>query len=96
MAPEKIIYMDHSATTATDPDVVTAMLPWYSKQYGNPSSLYRLAQESKSVIDETRGKVATAIGAKNEEIFFTSGGTESDNWALIGVAYANRKKGTIS
>ena len=93
MAPEKIIYMDHSATTATDPEVVTAMLPWYSQQYGNPSSLYRLAQESKSAIDEARGKVATAIGAKAEEIFFTSGGTESDNWALIGVGYANRKKG---
>jgi len=85
--------MDHSATTATDPEVVTAMLPWYSQQYGNPSSLYRLAQESKSAIDEARGKVATAIGAKAEEIFFTSGGTESDNWALIGVGYANRKKG---
>lgn len=85
--------MDHSATTATDPAVVEAMLPWFSRQYGNPSSLYHLARESRAAIEEARGKVAKAIGAKPEEIYFTSGGTESDNWALKGTAFALRKKG---
>ncbi|KAF5084445.1 Cysteine desulfurase IscS [anaerobic digester metagenome] len=85
--------MDHSATTATDPAVVEAMLPWYSINYGNPSSLYRLARESRAAIEEARRKVAKAIGAKQDEIFFTSGGTESDNWALKGAAFALRKKG---
>lgn len=93
MANEKSVYMDHSATTATDPDVVNAMLPWFSQKYGNPSSLYQLARESKNAIDDARSKVAGAIGAKSEEIFFTSGGTESDNWALIGSAFAFQKKG---
>ena len=90
---KKSVYMDHSATTATDPDVVNAMLPWFSQKYGNPSSLYQLARESKNAIDDARSKVAGAIGAKSEEIFFTSGGTESDNWALIGSAFAFQKKG---
>ncbi|MDD1724742.1 MAG: cysteine desulfurase NifS [Methanospirillum sp.] len=93
MANQKSVYMDHSATTATDPEVVQAMIPWFSNQYGNPSSLYKLARESKTAIENARSKVATAIGAKPEEIFFTSGGTESDNWALIGTAFALRKKG---
>lgn len=93
MGSQKIIYMDHSATTATDPAVVEAMLPWYSVNYGNPSSLYRLARESRTAIEEARGKVAKTIGAKPEEIYFTSGGTESDNWALKGAAFALRKKG---
>lgn len=93
MVNQKMVYMDHSATTATDPDVVKTMLPWYSKQYGNPSSLYQLARESKSAIDEARKKVASALGAQSEEIYFTSGGTESDNWALKGIAFSNRKKG---
>lgn len=93
MASQKTTYMDHSATTATDPAVVEAMLPWFSRQYGNPSSLYHLARESRAAIEEARGKVAKAIGAKPEEIYFTSGGTESDNWALKGTAFALRKKG---
>lgn len=93
MADQKSVYMDHSATTATDPEVVLAMTPWFSKQYGNPSSLYKLARESKTAIEDARSKVASALGATPEEIFFTSGGTESDNWALIGTAFALRKKG---
>lgn len=93
MASEKTVYMDHSATTATDPEVVQAMLPWYSQSYGNPSSIYRLAGISRVAIDEARTKVATAIGAKPDEIFFTSGGTESDNWALIGTAFSHKGKG---
>ncbi|NLV26766.1 MAG: cysteine desulfurase NifS [Methanomicrobiales archaeon] len=94
MANEKLVYMDHSATTATDPEVIQAMLPWFSEHYGNPSSLYRLARESRTAIEDARKKVAVAIGATPEEIFFTSGGTESDNWALIGTAFSHKKKGT--
>lgn len=93
MTTEKIVYMDHSATTATDPEVVSAMIPWFSKGYGNPSSIYRISRESKKEIDAAREKVAKAIDALPDEIFFTSGGTESDNWAIKGVACANKKKG---
>jgi cysteine desulfurase len=93
MTPERTVYMDHSATTATDPEVVEAMLPWFSAGYGNPSSLYRIARESRAVVEEARAKVAAALRARSDEIYFTSGGTESDNWAIKGVAYANRKKG---
>lgn len=93
MTPERTVYMDHSATTATDPEVVEAMLPWFSAGYGNPSSLYQIARESRAVVEEARAKVAAALRARSDEIYFTSGGTESDNWAIKGVAYANRKKG---
>jgi len=93
MTAGRNIYMDHSATTATDPEVVQEMLPWFSTQFGNPSSLYRIAREAKTGIDQAREKVARAIGARPEEIFFTSGGTESDNWALFGVAFAHKKRG---
>ena len=93
MTAEKNVYMDHSATTATDQEVIDAMVPWLRKGYGNPSSLYTIARESKKVVEEARAKVASALGAHPDEIYFTSGGTESDNWAIKGVAYANRKKG---
>nr|WP_319538870.1 cysteine desulfurase NifS [uncultured Methanospirillum sp.] len=93
MTAERIVYMDHSATTATDPAVVDAMIPWFSKGYGNPSSLYRIARESKKVIEEARNQVAAALGAKPDEIYFTSGGTEADNWAIKGIVSANHKKG---
>ena len=69
-----MVYMDHSATTATDPDVVKAMLPWFSLMYGNHSSLYKIALESKAAIDDAMKKVASALGAEPEEIYFTSGG----------------------
>jgi cysteine desulfurase len=85
--------MDHSATTATNPEVVDAMVPWFSKGYANPSSLYRIARESKKAVEKARNNVASALGANPDEIYFTSGGTESDNWAIKGIAYANRKKG---
>ncbi|HWQ64751.1 MAG TPA: cysteine desulfurase NifS [Methanospirillum sp.] len=93
MTAERIVYMDHSATTATDPAVVDAMIPWFSKGYGNPSSLYRIARESKTAVDKARSQVAAALGAQPDEIYFTSGGTEADNWAIKGIAFANRKKG---
>ncbi len=84
--------MDHAATTPTRPEVVEAMLPYFSERFGNPSSLYALAREAKEAVEEARGRVAAAIGADPEEVFFTAGGTEADNWAIKGMAAANRKK----
>ena len=89
----RLVYMDHAATTPTRPEVVEAMLPYFTERFGNPSSLYAVAREAKEAVEEARGRVAAAIGAKPEEVFFTSGGTEADNWAFKGVATANRKKG---
>lgn len=87
------LYLDYAATTPTDPAVVKAMLPYFNKKFGNPSSLHHFGQKAYGAIEEARAKVAKLIGAHKEEIFFTSGGTESDNYALIGTAYANRTKG---
>lgn len=93
MEEKRLIYLDHAATTRTHPDVVSAMLPYFTEHFGNPSSLYDLASASRTAVEDARKKVATAVGAVPEEIFFTSGGTESDNWALHGVASAHGKKG---
>lgn len=87
------IYLDNAATTPVDKRVLEAMLPYYSDVFGNPSSLYSYGQEAKKAIEEAREKVAKALGADAEEIYFTSGGSESDNWALKGVAYALKNKG---
>jgi len=90
---QRIVYMDHAATTFTKPEVLTEMLPYFTERFGNPSSVYSLARESKQVVEAARGRVAKALGARPEECYFTAGGSESDNWALKGVAFANRKKG---
>lgn len=87
------IYLDYAATTPTDPEVVKAMSPYFTDIFGNPSSLYAFGQEAKSVIEEARDIIASFIGTKPEEIVFTSGGTESNNFALKGIAYANKNKG---
>lgn len=87
------IYLDHAATTPTDPKVVEAMQPYFSEKYGNPSSIHSFGQETKSAVEAAREKVARLIGAKPEEIVFTSGGTEADNYAIEGVAYAQESKG---
>jgi len=87
------IYLDHAATTPTHPEVVKAMLPYYTDAFGNPSSSYSYGQEARGAVEEARTKVAELIGARSEEIVFTSGGTEADNLALKGVAYANEHKG---
>ena len=79
MEEKRSVYMDHAATTPTRPEVARAMLPYFSERFGNPSSLYTLAREAKEAVEEARRKVAAAIGASPEEIFFTSGGTEADN-----------------
>ena len=93
MERRRSVYMDHAATTPTRPEVASAMLPYFSERFGNPSSLYALAREAKEAVEEARGRVAAAIGADPEEIYFTAGGTEADNWAIKGMAAANRKKG---
>ncbi|MFQ5925496.1 MAG: cysteine desulfurase family protein, partial [Dehalococcoidia bacterium] len=87
------IYLDYGATTPTHPEVVEAMLPYFSDAYGNPSSIHSFGQETKAAIEEARDKIASFIGARSEEIVFTSGGTEADNIAVKGVAYANEGKG---
>ena len=89
----KQVYMDHSATTAVDPAVTEAMLPYFSEKYGNPSSLYSIGRQSRKAIEESRQKVADLIGAKKEEIIFTGSGTESDNLAIKGIALKNRNIG---
>ena len=89
----KRIYLDYAATTPTHPDVVKAMLPYFTDVFGNPSSIYSYGQESKGAIEEARVQVAELIGARDEEIVFTSGGTGADNFAIKGVAFANENKG---
>ena len=89
----KTIYLDHAATTATDPKVLETMLPYFHEHYGNPSSIYSMSRVSKNVIENAREILANAIGAAPREIVFTSGGSESDNFAIKGVAQALRDKG---
>lgn len=87
------IYLDYAATTPVHPEVAEAMLPYFSESFGNPSAIYSYGQEAGSVIEKARANVAALIGAREDEIFFLSGGTEADNMALIGAAYANEDKG---
>ena len=87
------IYLDYAATTPTHPEVVKAMLPYFSNAFGNPSTLYSYGQEAKKAVEEARSKIARLINAHSEEIVFTSGGTEADNFAIKGAAYANEHKG---
>ena len=89
----KRIYLDHAATTPTHPEVVKAMLPYFTDVFGNPSSIYSYGQEARGSLEEAREKVASFIGADSDEVVFTSGGTEADNFALEGVAFANESRG---
>jgi cysteine desulfurase len=89
----KPIYMDYAATTYVKPEVLEEMLPYFTEHYGNPSSIYSLSRETRKAIDTARDRVAKSIKAESNEIFFTAGGSEADNWALKGVAFANQKKG---
>lgn len=93
MGEKRFVYMDHAATTFTKPEVVEAMLPFLKEHFGNPSSLYSIGREGKEAVETAREQLAKALGADPEEIYFTSGGTESDNWAIKGTAFARRKKG---
>lgn len=90
---DKIIYLDNAATTRTLPEAVNAMLPWFSDHYGNASSIYRLGAESKKEITDVRELIARSLNASPKEIYFTAGGSESDNWALIAAAEAYADKG---
>ena len=92
-APGKLIYLDHAATTSVRPEVLEAMLPYFSASYGNPSSIYGLAQDARKAVDESRETVAQILGCGTSEVVFTSGGTESDNTALRGAALALRQTG---
>ncbi len=87
------IYLDHAATTPAEPEVVAAMLPYFNELYGNPSSIHSLGQEARLAVEESRAKVAALIGARLDEIIFTGSGSEADNLAIIGTAYANEHKG---
>ena len=88
-----MIYFDHSATTALDPEVLQAMTPYLTEEFGNASSVYGLGQRARQAIDQARDEVAAFYGVQAKEVIFTSGGTEGDNLALRGVAYRNRDRG---
>ena len=90
---EKKIYFDHAATTPVDPRVLEKMLPYFTEKFGNPNSQHWFGRQTVSAVDEARDTVARLIGAKSSEIYFTSGGTEADNWALRGAAYAMAHRG---
>lgn len=90
---EKKIYLDNAATTKTRPEVVEAMLPYFTELYGNPSSVYEFATQNKKAVDDARGTIAKALGADITEVYFTGGGSESDNWALKAAAEAYEGRG---
>lgn len=90
---DKFLYLDNAATTKTAPEVLEAMLPYFTEKFGNPSSVYTFAAGNKEVVDIQRDRIATTLGAKSNEIYFTAGGSEADNWALKATAEAYRDKG---
>lgn len=90
---KKNIYMDYAATTYIKKEVIEAMMPYLTEYYANPSSVYNMSNNLKIVIDKAKEEIADFIGSNPEEVFFTSGGTEGDNWSIKGIAYANEKKG---
>ena len=92
MQAKRKVYADNAATTAVSEEVLEAMLPFYKEVYGNPSSLYELGQQAKAPLEQARADVAACLGAKPNEIYFTSCGSESDNWAIKGAARAQRRK----
>ena len=93
MAPHGFIYLDHAGTTPTDPNVVEAMLPYFTECYGNPSSIHTVGQEARFALDEARDRVAAILNCRSREIVFTGGGTEADNEAIFGVATALQESG---
>ena len=90
---KQIVYADNAATTPVSPSVLKAMLPFYTEIYGNPSSIYSVGRQAKAPMEEAREKIARCLGAENNEIYFTSGGSEADNWAVKGAAHLMAKKG---
>lgn len=90
---QKTIYMDHAATTYVKPEVLEEMLPYFTEKFGNPSSFYEISRGNQAAIATARDRVAKALNCHSSEVYFTNGGSESDNWAIKGVANANKKKG---
>ena len=90
---EKLIYMDYAATTPTRQEVVNTMLPYMTTNFGNPSSIYTLAQDARNAVDSSRKTISQILGSRSSEIVFTSGGTESDNTAIKGVSFAMKHLG---
>lgn len=90
---DKFLYLDNAATTKTAPEVLEAMLPYFTEKFGNPSSVYTFAAGNKEVVDVQRDRIAATLGAKSNDIYFTAGGSEADNWALKATAEAYRDKG---
>lgn len=90
---KRMVYLDNAATTRTAPEVVEAMFPYFTENYGNPSSIYELASKSRQAVEKSRETIAQLLGAKKEEIYFTAGGSESDNWAIKEAAEALSEKG---
>lgn len=88
-----MIYVDHAATSPTHPKVVETMFPFFTETFGNPSSIHQIGRKTRGALDRARKEISQTIGADEKEIVFTSGGTEADNTALIGVMLANREKG---
>ncbi|WP_102400570.1 cysteine desulfurase NifS [Haloimpatiens massiliensis] len=93
MENNKRVYMDYAATTYTKPEVLEAMIPYFTQEFGNPSSIYSLSRETKKAIDLARERVSKVINCEPAEVFFTGGGSEADNWALKGIAFANKHRG---
>ena len=91
--PMRMIYLDHNATTPVHPEVMEAMRPYFTEKFGNASSIHQSGREAKSALEDARQKSAELLGCKPSELYFTSGGTESDNFAIKGTAFANRDKG---
>lgn len=89
----RTVYMDYAATTYVKPEVLNEMMPYFTEKFGNPSSFYSLSRDTKKAIDISRERVAKALNSEINEVFFTGGGSEADNWAIKGAALANRKKG---
>ena len=85
---KRFVYVDNAATTAVSESVLNAMLPYFKEEYGNPSSLHSVGRAASAKLSESREKIASLLGAKPNEIFFTASGTEADNWAIRGAAYA--------
>ena len=89
----KTIYLDHAATTWTKPEVLDAMIPYFTESFGNASSIYKLGRDNRKAVDAARTDIALALGAESSEIYFTASGSESDNWAVKGAALARQAKG---
>lgn len=90
---EKNVYLDHAATTYVKKEVLDEMMPFFTESFGNPSSIYKLGQENRRAVDLAKERIANAIGATPNEIYFTAGGCEADNWVIKGIAFANMNKG---